>query len=295
MRIVAVQSGPASDDLEVNLARTRELILDLPEAPDLVVLPELFSRPFWCTGLTDPRFFDWAEDLEGPTLEAMRRVARETSAVLVVPFFERGQLAGEYFNSAALIDAQGELILGVLPNQERVSTYRKNAISSFQWDGAVNDEKYYFRPGPGFPIFESAHGPIGLLICYDRWYPEAWRVLALQGARIVCVMNASHGSVSELFVPSIRICAAQNLLFAVAVNRAGVEVLEGKETEYYGSSCIVDPVGALLAEAGRATDAGIVADVDLEDVGRQRVHRTMYRDRRPELYGLISRGGEGGA
>lgn len=288
-RAVAVQTGAASVDLRANLQATRELILSLRERPDLVVLPELFSRPFWCTGFSDQRFLSWAEDLEGPTLTAMREVAKESGATVVVPFFERGELAGEYYNSAAVVDRDGEVVGGVLPSGESVLTYRKNAISAFRWDDQVNDEKFYFRPGAGFPVFRTDIGTIGVLICYDRWYPEAWRVLALQGAEVICVVNASHGSVSDMFVPSMRACAAQNLVFVVAVNRGGHESFEGHTVDYYGLSCIVGPTGELLGCANDGEPHRTVsAQVDLDEVQRQRTRQTMYRDRRPDLYGIIS-------
>jgi hypothetical protein len=103
-----------------------------------------------------------------------------------------------------------------------VPTYRKNAISAFRSDEQVNDEKFYFKHGS--PVFHATAGRLGVLICYDRWFPEAWRVLALRGAELVCVPNASLGDVSDLLVPTMRACAAQNLVYVVVTNRAGVEV-----------------------------------------------------------------------
>ena len=113
-----------------------------------------------------------------------------------------------------VIGPDGSLIPGLLPSGEEVPVYRKNAISSYNWGGAVNDEKYYFRHGPGFPTFPTAIGRLGVLVCYDRWFSEAWRVLALEGAEVICVPNASSGAVSELFVPSIRTWSAQNVVFS---------------------------------------------------------------------------------
>jgi N-carbamoylputrescine amidase len=134
-----------------------------------------------------------------------------------------------------------------------------------------------------------------VLICYDRWFPEAWRMLALQGAEIVCVPNASLGDVSELFVPSMRTCAAQNLLYVVATNRAGEEEVEGRKARYYGLSCIVGPRGELLAAAGEAEpDQLAAASIDLDAIALARSRQTMYRDRRPELYGLLAEPGRDG-
>jgi predicted amidohydrolase len=289
IRALAVQTGPALADVAANLDGVRRLVTGARPRPDLVVLPELFANPFWCVGLGDPGYFAWAEGLDGPVLAAMRALARELGAVVVAPFFERGATAGEYYNSAAVIDRSGELVPGRLPSGRTELTYRKHAISSFRWDQQVNDEKFYFRPGDGFPVFDTDAGRLGVLICYDRWFPEAWRMLALQGAEVVCVPNASLGDVSDLFVPSMRTCAAQNLLYVVATNRAGEEEVEGRKARYYGLSCVVGPRGELLAAAGEAEPDQLAgATMDLDAIARVRTRQTMYRDRRPELYGLLA-------
>jgi N-carbamoylputrescine amidase len=295
VRALAVQTGPASSDVAANLDGVRRLVTSARPWPELVVLPELFANPFWCVGLGDPGYLAWAEGLDGPVVTAMRALARELGTVVVAPFFERGAIAGEYYNSAAVIDRTGELVPGRLPSGRTARTYRKHAISSFRWDQQVNDEKFYFRPGDGFPVFETEAGRLGVLICYDRWFPEAWRMLALQGAEIVCVPNASLGDVSELFVPSMRTCAAQNLLYVVATNRAGEEEVEGRKARYYGLSCIVGPRGELLAAAGEAEpDQLAAASIDLDAIALARSRQTMYRDRRPELYGLLAEPGRDG-
>ena len=287
--MAAIQTGPASDDVRANLDRAVALIRSIDPKPDVVVLPELFSLPFWCVGLSDPAYFAWAEDLNGPTITTMRALARELGTHIVVPFFERGEREGEYFNSAVLVDPDGEIVPGRMPDGERIATYRKNAISSYAWDGHLNDEKWYFREGDGFPVFDTRLGTVGILICYDRWYPEAWRVLALQGAIAVFVVNASEGWVSDMFVPSMRTNAAQQVLVTVAVNRAGTEAIRGVETHYYGRSCIAGPRGDILAEAEEgAPDTVAVADVDLGSVAEARRRLWVYRDRRPDRYALVA-------
>jgi N-carbamoylputrescine amidase len=289
VRALAVQTGPAEPDVAAGIERVRRLVGTQDPRPDLVVLPELFANPFWCVGLSDPRFFAWAEPLDGPVVGGLRALARELGAVVVAPFFERGDVPGEHYNSVAVIDRDGELVPGVLPSGRTVMTYRKNAISAFRWDDQVNDEKFYFKQGDGYPVFDTGAGRLGVLICYDRWFPEAWRVLALQGAEVVCVPNASLGDVSDLFVPSMRTCAAQNLLYVVATNRAGVEEVDGRKARYYGLSCVVGPRGDLLGVAGEAEpDQVVAADLDLATVVAARTRQTMYRDRRPELYGPLT-------
>ncbi len=289
MRALAVQTGPASPDVAANLDRVRRLLAGAEPRPDLVVLPELFANPFWCVGLSDPSYFAWAEGLDGPVVTAMRALARDLGAVVVAPFFERGAVAGEYYNSVAVIDRAGAIVPGRLRTGQEVLTYRKHAVSAFRWDGQVNDEKFYFRPGEGFPTFQTDVGRLGVLVCYDRWFPEAWRMLALQGVEVICVPNASVGDVSDMFLPSMRTCAAQNLLYVVATNRGGVEEVEGRRACYYGLSCIIGPRGDVLAVAGEAApDQAVGAAIDLATVSAVRTSQTMYRDRRPELYGLLA-------
>ena len=287
MRVAAVQTGPVDGRPSTAVRSAFGRLRDA--GADLVVFPELFSLPFWCVGHTRQRYFDWAEDLDGETLTAAREEVAKRGCHAVVPFFERGAVAGQYFNSAAVIGPDGSLIPGLLPTGEEVPVYRKNAISSYNWGGAVNDEKYYFRHGPGFPTFPTAIGRLGVLVCYDRWFSEAWRVLALEGAEVICVPNASSGAVSELFVPSIRTWSAQNVVFSVAVNRAGEETVDGVPTHYYGLSCVASPRGKLLAVAPEGEPGVASAVIDLDEVSAARMDQTMYRDRRPELYSPLTR------
>lgn len=287
---VGVQTGPAGDDLGENLRAASELARSGSVAGGLVVFPELFSRPFWCLGMSDPRYFAWAEPVTGPTVRHAAELATDLGSVVVTPFFERGAMAGEYFNSVAVIGPDGNLLPGQLPDGSPTSVYRKNAVSAYRWGDQVNDEKFYFKPGNGFAVFDTPVGRIGILVCLDRWFPEAWRVLALRGAEVICVVNASQGDVDDLFVPSMRTCAAQNVVFTVAVNRAGTEDFAGHRTEYYGRSCVIDPAGTVLAQACGNKPEALSAQLDLTDVTDVRTRRTMYRDRRPELYRVVCEG-----
>lgn len=289
---LAVQTGPAGPDLGENLRAAMELARSGSTAGGLVVFPELFSRPFWCLGMSDPQYFAWAELVTGPTVRHAAELAADLGSVVVTPFFERGAVAGTYFNSVAVVGPDGSLLPGQLPDGSPTSVYRKNAVSAYRWDDQVNDEKFYFKPGNGFAVFDTPAGRIGILVCLDRWFPEAWRVLALRGAEVICVVNASQGDVDDLFVPSMRTCAAQNVVFTVAVNRAGTEHWAGHQTGYYGHSCLIDPAGTVLAQATRDKPEALAAQLDLADVVEVRTRRTMYRDRRPELYRAVCEGSE---
>jgi N-carbamoylputrescine amidase len=280
---LAVQTGPAGRSLEDNLADAVALVDAAPQSR-LIVFAELFARPFWCVGVADPSYYDWAEPADGPTVTAMGKLARQHQAVVIAPFFERAEPEGVYYNSAAVLGPDGRRIEGRLPDGMTVPAYRKNAVSAYRWDEQVNDEKFYFRPGPGFPVFDTPLGRVGVLICLDRWFPEAWRVLALAGADIICVVNASSGDVDDLFVPSMRTCAAQNEVFVVAVNRAGVETVADRTVHYYGRSCVIGPDGVVLGGADHADAAAVHAEIDLFEIARMRRRRALFRDRRPELY-----------
>ncbi|MDX6234270.1 MAG: beta-ureidopropionase [Nocardioidaceae bacterium] len=287
--VVAVQTGPAGDDLAGNLEGSGELAVTAGEA-DLIVFPELFARPFWCLGASDPAYFAWAETTEGPVVTFASQLAERTGATVVAPFFERGPITGEYYNSAAVVGPDGRLVGGRMPDGRSVDLYRKNSISAFRSQDQVNDEKFYFRPGDGYAVFDTPKARIGVLICLDRWYPEAWRVLALAGAEVICVVNASQGDVDDLFVPSMRTCAAQNIVHAVAVNKVGTERVGERSAHYYGQSCIVEPRGLVVAQAPPDRPAAISARLDLHSVSRTRLERTYYRDRRPDLFGSLAGG-----
>jgi N-carbamoylputrescine amidase len=270
MRVALIQmEGDRPRD--ENLDRAEALLHEARrQGAQVACLQELFATWFFAQVL-DPAAQALAEPLDGPTVTRMRKVARALSLVLVVPFYEKAQ-PGELYNSAALVDAQGE-VLGV---------YRKHHIpmsSHFQ-------EKFYFRPGnAGFPVWATPVGRIGIMICYDRHFPEAARMLALHGAEVVFVPTATtrrgfSGSVWEL---ELRGHAVANGMFVAGVNRVGTE----RASEYYGRSLFVDPIGQVIAQAGDKEEV-LVADLDLARVDEVRRVWPFFRDRRPEAYTDVS-------
>lgn len=290
VKVAVVQTGPAVPEKEENVKRAWDQVADIAreQKPDFVVFPELFTTQFWCVGFTQQEFFAWAEPVPGPTTETLGEKARQHGCHIVAPIFEKGPLEGEYYNSAVLIGPDGKVIWGVLPGGQKIPCARKNYISHFRWGDMVNDEKFYFRPGPGYPIFQTEKGKVGIIICYSRWFPEGWRILALRGAEMIFVPSASAGYVSEMWVAGFRTHAAENVIFAVGINKAGIEKVKDKETRYYGMSLVAGPDGRIIAQAPEGEPGVAVAQVDLDEVGTGRQKILFFRDRRPELYGTLT-------
>ncbi len=257
---------------EENLDRAEELLEEAARRGAAVAcLQELFATWFFAQTL-DPAAQALAEPLDGPTVTRMRRVASALGLVLVVPFYERAQ-AGELYNAAALVGAGGE-VLGI---------YRKHHLpmsSHFQ-------EKFYFRPGNrGFPVWPTPHGRIGIMICYDRHFPEAARLLALHGAEVIFVPTATtrRGFSSSVWEVELRAHAIANGVFVAGVNRVGTE----RDSTYYGRSLFIDPIGQVLAQAGETDEEVLVADLDLARVEEVRRVWPFFRDRRPDAYGELA-------
>jgi N-carbamoylputrescine amidase len=288
--VLVMQCGPAepepSQNVPVNLEALRQATAE--KVPDFVVFTELSTTQYFC-GYNDPRWFDVAEPLDGPSVTAFREEARRLKTHILLPFYERGKVKGEFFNSLAVIDPKGELVPGTLPDGRQVRCYRKCHIPD-QWSYSPGlNERYYFKGGPGLPVFDTAHGRIGCLICYERSFPEAWRVLAIHGAEIIFVPTAAWGpNRAASWGSELRTAAVQNGVFVVAPNKGGTEHTEGPRS-FYGRSMILSPMGELLAETREGEAAAVLrASLDLGEVYRHGKRYTFFRDRRPELYGSLS-------
>jgi beta-ureidopropionase len=231
---------------------------------------ELFYGPYFCQ-VQDSQYFSFTEAVPGgPTTTRMCSLARELHMVLVVPVFEQEQ-PGVYYNTAAVIDADGTYL----------GKYRKTHIPQVQ--GFF--EKYYFRPGNlGYPVFQTAVGPVGVYICYDRHFPEGWRALGLAGARIVFNPSATSRSLSQyLWRLEQPASAVANEYFVGAINRVGVEPLG--DDDFYGSSYFVNPRGQFVGEAAPDDkSAVIVRDLDMDLLTEVRQTWAFYRDRNPAAY-----------
>ncbi len=274
--VAAIQTA-LSDDRAGNVTRVSELVREAASRGAQVILPpELFEGHYFCREERE-EFFDRAQPVEGhQTIAHFQQLATELEVVVPVSFFE--QAGPVYYNSLAVIDADGAL-LGV---------YRKSHIP----DGHGYEEKFYFRPGnTGFRVGRTRWGVLGAGICWDQWFPECARSLMLMGAQVLLYPTAIG---SEPEAPSLdtkdpwqRVMighAVANIVPVVAANRIGTE---GGQT-FYGHSFIANHYGDKVAELGR-TDAGIIcAEFDLDEIARARAAFGFFRDRRPELYGAIT-------
>lgn len=277
---LAATQFACSTDAATNLASAERVVREAARrGARVILLQELFETPYFCKDHLASHF-SLARPVDGnPVLGRFQALARELEVVLPFSFFERANNA--YFNSLAMIDADGRL-LGV---------YRKSHIP----EGPGYHEKYYFSPGDtGFRVWSTRHGVLGAGICWDQWFPEAARCMALQGAEVLLYPTAIGSEPHDASIDSrdhwqrcMQGHAAANLMPLVASNRIGVERGQKYQMTFYGSSFIAGPSGEKLVEADRDAEAVLTATVDLEAVRAQRHAWGVFRDRRPELYGPI--------
>jgi N-carbamoylputrescine amidase len=244
------------------------------QGAQVVCLQELFYGPYFCAE-QEAKWYDLTETVpDGPTTKLMCGLAKKHGVVLVVPLYEE-DLPGVYYNSAAVIDADGSF----------VGKYRKNHLPHCApgfW------EKFYFRPGNlGYPVFDTRVGKVGVYICYDRHFPEGARCLGLAGAEIVFNPSATVAGLSEyLWKLEQPAHAVANQYFIGAVNRPGFEG-PWRIGEFYGQSYFCDPRGQFLVVGKRDGDDIVLADLDLDLIREVRNVWQFFRDRRPESYGAV--------
>jgi N-carbamoylputrescine amidase len=282
---IGIIQDHADADAGSNLRRAEQLVRDAARrGAQIICLKELFNAPYFCKAQHAERF-DIAEPIPGPTTEAMQAIARELSVVLVVPLFER-QAPGVYRNSAAIIDADGSL-LGV---------YRKMHIP----DDPLFFEKYYFTPGegdPGFRVWKTRYATIGVLICWDQWYPEAARITSLLGAQVLFYPTAIGwhpaekdewgAAQADAWRTAQRAHAIANGVYVASPNRVGHEDEAGTQgITFFGRSFIADPFGRLVADAGEGEET-LIARCDPALIEEVRRNWPFLRDRRIDAYGRI--------
>lgn len=285
--IAAIQMS-CSRDVKENIEKAAKLIRAAAEAGAQIILPsELFERQYFCQERRYD-YYDYAKPLsENDAVQSMKALAKELEVVIPVSFYEAGE-GRQLFNSVAVIDADGE-VLGI---------YRKTHIP----DDHYYQEKFYFTPGnTGFKAFKTRYATIGVGICWDQWFPETARCMALQGAELLFYPTAI-GSEPILECDSMehwRRCmqghAASNLIPVIAANRIGEETVEPcpengmqkSALNFYGSSFITDNTGALCAELPGGEEGVLVSTFDLDTLKADRLNWGLFRDRRPEMYAKI--------
>jgi N-carbamoylputrescine amidase len=246
----------------------------------VVCTQELFRSHYPCQ-VEDPKFFDLAEPIPGPTTDALSRVARARKIVIVASLFER-RAAGVYHNTAVVIDKSGEI----------VGRYRKMHIP----DDPRYYEKFYFTPGDlDFTAHRTAAGMMGVLVCWDQWFPEAARLTAMAGAQVIFYPTAIgwyHGETPadrakmlEAWVTVQRAHAITNGVYVAVVNRVGVEA----DLEFWGNSFVADPLGEIVARADTSAEQTLVVECDLGKIERTRRNWPFLRDRRIDAYGDLIR------
>jgi N-carbamoylputrescine amidase len=278
---VAATQFACSWDRDANIAKGERMVRDaVKQGADVVLLPELFATPYFCQDQT-PDYFALAEPLAGNSLVArFAGLARELSVVLPLSFFERAHNA--HYNSLAMIDADGQVI----------GHYRKSHIP----DGPGYQEKFYFNPGDtGFQAWPTRAGTIGAAVCWDQWFPEAARAMALKGAELLFYPTAIGTEPPP--APPVdsrdhwrRVMqghAAANYMPLIASNRIGLERAKTSEITFYGSSFIAGPLGEIVAELPREAEGVITATFDLDEIRKRRASWGLFRDRRPDLYGPL--------
>jgi N-carbamoylputrescine amidase len=277
----AITQMQSRQDWHKNCDRAEELVRDAAsQGAQLVLLQELFDGDYFCIE-QHAKFLDQAVELDRhPTVARFADLAKELGVVLPVSVFERaGQV---HYNTTVVVDADGK----------RLGAYRKSHIP----DGQGYQEKFYFAPGDlGFKVWHTAVGCIGLGICWDQWFPECARAMALMGAEILLYPtaigseppNPSYDSSSH-WQNAMRGHAAANIMPVLASNRVGKETApDGRFDVFYGRSFIADYQGEKVAEMDRVEEGVRLASFDLSEIGRLRRSWGLFRDRRPELYGTL--------
>jgi len=281
LKVAALQLELSREDEGENIAAVADLVAEAAEKGAQVILPpELFSGPYFCREEKDEFFALAKPTTEHPSVVAMQALAKKLGVAIPTSFFERD--GHHYYNTLAMIDADGEIM----------GTYRKSHIP----DGPGYEEKFYFRPGnDGFKVWDVFGARIGIGICWDQWYPETARCLALKGAQVLFYPTAIGSEPKDADMDTSRMWrramighAVSNCMPVVAANRIGHEGSQEAGNTFYGHSFICDEWGDYVEQFGRDETGVLVAELDLEAARKHRASWGFFRDRRPQLYGRIA-------
>lgn len=279
IKVAAIQMK-CSEDMQTNIERAERLVRQAAgQGAQIILLQELFETLYFCQKEL-PDYLSLATEIqENAAIQHFSKLSGELGIVLPISFFEKKNQAR--FNSVAVIDADGR-VLGV---------YRKTHIP----DGPGYEEKYYFSPGDtGFKVWDTRYGKIGVGICWDQWFPETARCMALMGAEILFYPTAigsepfdPHYDSKDHWQTVMRGHSAANIMPVVASNRIGMETIVDSTITFYGSSFITDNKGQFVEELDRETEGFLIAELDLAAYAAERAAWGLFRDRRPEKYGAL--------
>ena len=278
---VAITQFKMSWNIDDNLAKAEQMVRKAAQkGAQVILLPELFKTPYFCQ-TENYEYFDLAEELDSSTtISRFQKLAKELNVVLPLSFFEKA--GNVHFNSLVMIDADGK----------NLGLYRKSHIPT----GECYEEKFYFSPGDtGFQVFKTKYGRVGVGICWDQWFPEVARSLALMGAQLIVYPTAIG---TEPVLPkdskdhwqnTMRGHAAANIVPVLASNRIGTESDKESSMTFFGSSFIADEDGNTVIELSRNEEDVAVAEFDLAKIDKKRIAWGVFRDRRPDLYHSITK------
>jgi N-carbamoylputrescine amidase len=274
MKIGLIQMGCVFEKSK-NMEKASRMVEEAAsKGAKIVCLQELFNTIYFAYE-EDPKYFELAETVPGPTTQQMCELAKKLGVSIIAPIFEKDtDVPGIYYNTAVVIDSDGAIL----------GKYRKTSLPQLPH----YEEKFYFKPGNlGYPVFKLKESgvKIGVIICYDRHFLEGPRIEALKGAQIVFVPTCTS-FYPELWELELRAHASFNTIYVAGVNRCGAE-FPSQEKPYYGKSMVADPSGQIIAQAG-SEEQTFVVDVDLQKVEERRRIAPFLRDRRPELYAEIT-------
>ncbi|EKQ56623.1 MULTISPECIES: N-carbamoylputrescine amidase [unclassified Clostridium] len=278
---VAATQMSCSCNIDENIAKAEALVREAAQkGAQIILLQELFETPYFCQKEKSDYYIYATEVAQNKAINHFKEIAKELKVVLPISFYEKKNYAR--YNAIAIIDANGEVL----------GTYRKSHIP----DGPGYEEKFYFNPGDtGFKVWNTRYGKIGVGICWDQWYPEAARCMTLMGAEMIFYPTAIGSEPQDGSIDSKdhwQACmlghAAANLIPVIASNRVGAEEDEDSKITFYGSSFIAGPQGNKIVEANRSEETVLVAEFDLDALETQRIEWGIFRDRRPDLYKIIT-------
>jgi len=261
IKVGVVQMHSKEGDIEYNLQRALNFSKKCVEqGADIIALPELFAHEYFPMKI-DQKYFKYAQPVGGSIIRSFQKFASKHKKYMLVPWFEVDK-PNVYFNSAALIDPSGNL----------VGVHRKTHIPALK-----SREKLYFRPGDKLEIFSTNIGNIGILICYERSFPELARILTIKGADIIFIPSSTWRE--RMWREELRTRALENGVFIVAINKTGKE----ENGELCGLSMVISPSGEIIFEVGKEEGA-FVEEIDLNQLEKERINYPIFRDRRIDLY-----------